>query len=162
MSTSLARNSDPETSHDAAAKVDRAKGKEVILQIVLNAGEYGITMPELCDDRGWQKSHHSSRASDLASQSKIFYRRRSGKIDSRGGARVMRHAKFENFDDRAEAKVWEDSKIKSTSQKLSEANLRIANLKRLQGLLLNAIQETQTPESYKKIRNHFAAANASP
>lgn len=63
----MARNTDPETSHGAAAKASRNKaaGQRLALAALYQAGDNGLTDFELADITGWQQTSIGKRRGEL-------------------------------------------------------------------------------------------------
>lgn len=65
--TGMARNTDPETSHGAAAKAagNKAHGQRLALLALAAAGDHGATDFELADATGWQQTSIGKRRGEL-------------------------------------------------------------------------------------------------
>lgn len=83
----LYRTGSPQTSKDAAYKVDTAGLKQLVLDEVIAAGEHGITAKEiLAKHPHLPYSSVTARPADLERDGSIYYH----PGEKRGGARVMR------------------------------------------------------------------------
>ena len=88
----LVRKDDPQTSHDAARKVDTKKGKAFIHKCASEAGSDGITSKEIAASHPEiPNSSVTARPKDLERDGLIFYRG-----DKRDGARIMRLTKYDS------------------------------------------------------------------
>ena len=88
----LHRTTDPQTSVEAAHKVDTAKMKQLVHQDIIDAGFFGITAREIADRHpDLPYSSVTSRPAELERDGLIYY-----KGDKRNGARIIRDKKWEN------------------------------------------------------------------
>jgi len=88
----LARNTDPQTSKDAAARVSLriTKMRKFVLDMVQQAGAKGITGKEMTKMHPeLSNSSISSRPNELEKMGLVFY-----KGDKRDGSRVIRDVKY--------------------------------------------------------------------
>ena len=95
----LARKDSPQTSKDAAEKIapKLPKLRELVLSIIKEAGEEGITVREMTDARPqFPYSSLAVRPQELLKRSLVFY-----KGDTRNGARVIRAIEYKE-DEEAE------------------------------------------------------------
>lgn len=88
----LARNEDPQTSKDAAAKVSLkiTKMRQFVLDLIKQAGAAGITGKEMTRAHlDLSNSSISSRPNELEKMGLVFY-----KGDKRDGSRVIRAIEY--------------------------------------------------------------------
>lgn len=88
----LHRQDNPDTSKEAAKKVESGELKKLVYDTLVEAGENGMTMGEVCEATGVPLNSLSPRSAPLEREGLIFYRG-----DRRDGSRVMRtvnHMKF--------------------------------------------------------------------
>lgn len=88
----LARNTDPETSKEAAARVSLriTKMRKFVLDMIKQAGSEGITGKEMTKThKELSTSSISSRPNELEKMGLVFY-----KGDKRDGSRVIRDIKY--------------------------------------------------------------------
>jgi hypothetical protein len=72
METALARNTDPETSHAAAASVKIQDAEAIVLRAIEAAGDKGLIAAELPGATGLPLNTVSARTRPLANRNMIF------------------------------------------------------------------------------------------
>ena len=84
------RKEDPETSKEAAYRVDLNNGQNFILKAVAATEQTGATLKEICVLHNLQQPSYSSRCKELETMDEIFY-----KGDKREGGRIMRLKEYD-------------------------------------------------------------------